>query len=109
MSMDYTQQTLWEAVNRLIGTGSLQTRLGHARSYLAPLEYPFPGWPGLQSRLENVKTQLLENFSNDDAEKAAQEMVSLLLKATRLARTPVGVAEALTPLTWERDAKGGAE
>jgi hypothetical protein len=109
MSMDYTQQKLWEAVNILIGTGSLQTRLGDARSYLAPLDYPFPGWPGLQARLENVKTQLLENLSHDDdAEKAAHEIVSLLLEATRLARTPVGVTEALTPPTWERDAKGGA-
>jgi hypothetical protein len=29
MSMDHTQQKLWEAVNMLIGTVSLQTRLGH--------------------------------------------------------------------------------
>jgi hypothetical protein len=74
------------------------------------LEYPLPGWPGSQSRLKNVNAQLLENLSNDDdVEQAAHEMVSLLLEATRLARTPVGVTEALTPPTWERDANGGAE
>src|SRR4051794_35771218 len=94
MSMDYTQQKLWEAVNALIGAGSLQERLGYARSYLAPLVDPFPGLPRLQNRLEHVQAQLLATLQDPEAERVAQEIMSLLLEATRLAHTPVGVTEA---------------
>jgi hypothetical protein len=102
MSMDHTQQKLWEAVNMLIGTGALQTRLRDARLYLAPLIDPFPGWPRLQSRLEHVRAQLLGSLPDHEAEKVAQEIMSLLLEATRLARQPIGVTEAL-------DQKGDAQ
>jgi hypothetical protein len=106
MSMHYTQQKLWEAVNMLIGTGSLQERLDYVRAYLAPLAYPFPGWPSLRSRLETVRERLLTTLSDDEGEKVAQEIMLLLLEATSLDPMPVGVSDALTrtQLGADRDA-----
>jgi hypothetical protein len=106
MSVHYTQQKLWEAVNMLIGTGTLQERLGYARSYLAPLAYPFPGRPSLESRLEDVRTRLLEKLPDDEGEKVAQEIMLLLLEATYLDPGPVGVSDALIPAQSDRDEKG---
>jgi hypothetical protein len=113
MSVDYTQQKLWEAVSALIGTGTLQRRLDFAAQHLVYLrkpEAPFPSSSALGERLEEVIGRLTNvpatgaagtiaatTSTLDDAvaEEIAIEILSLLLEATRLAEIPTGVTETL--------------
>jgi hypothetical protein len=107
MSIDYTQQKLWEAVNALIGTGSLQERLRFAGDYLSKSQMhlpAFPAMPALERRLNEVLEQLARAGSiedttralnDEDAQQIASKILSLFCEATRAARTPVGVIETL--------------
>lgn len=61
MGVDYTQEKLWQAMDTLVGTGSLQERLRFAGEYLLRLrgkEVAFPAYPALQERLMGVLDQL---------------------------------------------------
>ena len=108
MGMDYTQEKLWQAVNTLVGSGSIQTRLRYAAEYLIRVkgrdEHAFPQ-AELQERFARVMERLTStpavgdegtiqastrNLTDEDAEKVASEIFSLFCGASELARVPVG-------------------
>jgi hypothetical protein len=110
MSVDDTQEKLWQAVQTaLVGAGNIQERLRSAAMYLIRVqatESAFPARADLQRRLEAILRELtgspatgrggtLESsiaaLKDDDAKRVAVEILSLLCEATRLARRPVGV------------------
>lgn len=100
MSIDYTQQKLWEAMNVMVGAGDLQERLKYAGTYLAALhlhEPAFPALPELEARLKRLLDALKRAgaLSDEDAEQRALEILSLFCEATRAATTPVGATETV--------------
>lgn len=102
MAIDYTQQKLWEAVNSLIGTGTLQERLKYAAVAIGLLRVhapAFPTFPELEERLarliERVSDSPMRGLSDEDAEKVASEILSLFCEATRAATYPVGASQTV--------------
>jgi hypothetical protein len=106
MGIDYTQQKLWEAMNSLIGTGTLQERLKGAAQFLIllPAHDPaFPAFPDLEERLNRVLQRLTavassgegsieattQRLSDRDANEVAAEILSLFSEATRAAKFAV--------------------
>ena len=109
MSMNYTQEKLWQAVHALIGAGTIQQRLNAAAQYLIRLRPDrsgapaFPAMPALESRLNEVLRRLTEHgidatvngLAEQDAAAIAEEVLSLFVEATRAADTPVGATETI--------------
>lgn len=108
MSIDYTQEKLYQAVNCLISDGSIQSRLSYAAEYLLRLQGGDPAFPehrDLQERLGKVLHDLASSpaigdegtikattraLSDEAGAKIAGEIFGLFCSATDLAAIPVG-------------------
>ena len=107
MSIDDIQKKLWEAVNVLVGSGSVQVRLGHAGEYLAQIEesaaVAFPAMIGSQARLAEIRRRLTARGSihettgtltDEAASEVARDILSLFIDATRAAGIATGATDS---------------
>ena len=109
MSADYTQEKLWQAVETLIGSGSIQERLKFAAMYLIRLDstkdgLAFPGDSDAQTRFARLMERLTSappsgdegtieattrTLSDDEGRRLAEDIFRLFCRATELADIPV--------------------
>ena len=110
MSADYTQEKLWQAVDILIGSGSIQERLEFAAMYLICLNSPkddlaFAGDSDAQTRFDRLIERLTSappsgdegtiaattrTLSDFEGGRLAKDIFDLFCRATELADIPVG-------------------
>lgn len=114
--MDHTQQKLFEVTHAMtVGAGDIHERLADARRSLAVLvarrDGAFPAHPEPQDRFDQVIRRLRppETLSRHDASELAADILSLLVEASRLARTPVGAAATVPLEGAARAAQNGAD
>lgn len=116
MSIDYTQEKLWQAVDTLLGSSPIQTRLKYAAMFLIRLsgkdDDPAFRQPELQERFDRLMERLTStppmageggieattrNLTDEDAASIAKEIFGLFCAASELANTPVGFGSRLRP------------
>ena len=110
MSADYTQEKLWQAVETLIGSGSIQERLKFAAMYLIRLDstkddLAFAGDSDAQTRFDRLIERLTSappsgdegtiaattrTLSDFEGGRLAKDIFDLFCRATELADIPVG-------------------
>jgi hypothetical protein len=112
MSMNYTQEKLWQAVHLLVTADEpIRKRLAYAAQYLSRVYHvgspdrAFTGHPELQERFERLMERLTSTpavahegtigastnaLTDADAAQSAEEIFSLFCAATDLADVPVG-------------------
>ena len=105
--MNYTQEKLYQAMQALVGAGSVQERLASAAFYLVRLKlrHAFPDHVDLQGKFDGVMSRLTSvpavgaegtidsstrALSDEDGAQIADDIFGLFLSATQLADTPVG-------------------
>ena len=104
MSADYTQEKLWQAVETLIGSGSIQERLKFAAMYLIRLDstkddLAFAGDSDAQTRFDLLIERLTSappsgdegtieattrTLSDDEGGRLAEDIFGLFCRATEL-------------------------
>ncbi len=107
MAADYTQEKLWQAVQHLIGPGSIQRRLEAAAGYIIRLQGGDAAFdePDLQRQVDMLIQELTKTpargdegtiaattrmLTDQDGAKIAEEIFELFCRATDRATVPVG-------------------